>query len=82
MASEVKNEEWRGKVGKMSEQEFAAFLSGIPFCRIGCVDEEGWPYVAVPATLATGRVKSSLGFITVKLGLASIRTAIILSPSR
>jgi len=45
MASEVKNEEWRGKVGKMSEEEFAAFLAGNPFCRIGCVDEEGWPYV-------------------------------------
>src|SRR5216683_2457972 len=42
---EVKNQEWRGKVGKMMEDEFAAFLSGNPFCRIGCVDEEGWPYV-------------------------------------
>src|SRR5260370_32592222 len=42
---EVKNEEWRGKVGKMMEHELAAFLSGNPFCRIGCVDEEGWPYV-------------------------------------
>ena len=42
---EVKNQEWRGKVGKMTEDEFAAFLAGSPFCRIGCVDEEGWPYV-------------------------------------
>jgi nitroimidazol reductase NimA-like FMN-containing flavoprotein (pyridoxamine 5'-phosphate oxidase superfamily) len=42
---EVKTQEWRGTVGKMSEDELAAFLSGNPFCRIGCVDEEGWPYV-------------------------------------
>ena len=42
---EVKNQEWRGKVGKMTEDEFVAFLAGNPFCRIGCVDEEGWPYV-------------------------------------
>ena len=48
---EVKNREWRGKVGKMMEDEFAAFLAGNPFCRIGCVDEEGWPYV-VPCCLS------------------------------
>src|SRR6266446_3016458 len=42
---EVKNREWRGKVGKMMEDEFAAFLAGNPFCRLGCLDEEGWPYV-------------------------------------
>jgi nitroimidazol reductase NimA-like FMN-containing flavoprotein (pyridoxamine 5'-phosphate oxidase superfamily) len=43
--SEVKKERWRGRVGKMADEEFVAFLAGNPFCRIGCVDEEGWPYV-------------------------------------
>jgi len=41
----AKEEEWRGKVGKMSDQEVAGFLSGNPICRLGCLDEEGWPYV-------------------------------------
>lgn len=36
---------WRGKVGGMSEEEKAEFLSGAPLCRLGCLDEEGWPYV-------------------------------------
>src|SRR5216683_1122597 len=42
---EEKKEEWRGKVGKMTEEEVAAFLSGSPFCRFGCIDDDGWPYV-------------------------------------
>ena len=36
---------WRGKIGKLSEEEIQGFLSGNPFCRLGCLDEEGWPYV-------------------------------------
>ena len=36
---------WRGKIGKLSEEEIQEFLSGNPFCRLGCLDEEGWPYV-------------------------------------
>jgi len=43
--AEAKSEEWRGKVGKMTEEEMAGFLAGNPFCRIGCLDDEGWPYV-------------------------------------
>jgi nitroimidazol reductase NimA-like FMN-containing flavoprotein (pyridoxamine 5'-phosphate oxidase superfamily) len=43
--AEAKSEEWRGKIGKMTEEEMAGFLSGNPFCRIGCLDDEGWPYV-------------------------------------
>src|ERR1700722_19945908 len=43
--AEAKSEEWRGKVGKMTEEEMAGFLSGNPFCRIGCLDDDGWPYV-------------------------------------
>jgi len=29
----------------MSEEETSRFLSGKPFCRLGCLDEAGWPYV-------------------------------------
>jgi len=43
--SETKSEEWRGKVGRLTEEEMNDFLRGNPFCRLGCVDEEGWPYV-------------------------------------
>jgi nitroimidazol reductase NimA-like FMN-containing flavoprotein (pyridoxamine 5'-phosphate oxidase superfamily) len=38
-------DEWRGKIGRMSPEEIAEFLSGNPLCRIGCLDEQGWPYV-------------------------------------
>lgn len=41
----AENEEWRGKIGKLNEQEMAEFLSGNTFCRLGCLDQEGWPYV-------------------------------------
>ena len=36
---------WRGKVGKMSAEEMAAFLGEGVLGRLGCLDEEGWPYV-------------------------------------
>lgn len=42
MNSAGTNEEWRGKVGKMTEEEMSEFLSGNPFCAIGCLDGEGW----------------------------------------
>jgi nitroimidazol reductase NimA-like FMN-containing flavoprotein (pyridoxamine 5'-phosphate oxidase superfamily) len=38
-------EEWRGKIGKLTEEEMNAFLAGNPFCRLGCIDADGWPYV-------------------------------------
>jgi Pyridoxamine 5'-phosphate oxidase len=38
-------ESWRGKIGKLSPEEMADFLSGKPFCRLGCLDADGWPYV-------------------------------------
>jgi nitroimidazol reductase NimA-like FMN-containing flavoprotein (pyridoxamine 5'-phosphate oxidase superfamily) len=41
----ARDEEWRGSVGKMTDKEIAEFLSGNPFCRIACLDDEGWPYV-------------------------------------
>jgi nitroimidazol reductase NimA-like FMN-containing flavoprotein (pyridoxamine 5'-phosphate oxidase superfamily) len=39
------NEEWRGKVGRMTSAEVTEFLAGNPFCRLGCLDDDGWPYV-------------------------------------
>jgi nitroimidazol reductase NimA-like FMN-containing flavoprotein (pyridoxamine 5'-phosphate oxidase superfamily) len=42
MAAEQK---WRGKIGGLSPEEMSEFLSGKPFCRLGCLDDEGWPYV-------------------------------------
>tara|TARA_Y100000588_G_scaffold218796_2_gene232740 strand:+ start:3185 stop:3682 length:498 start_codon:yes stop_codon:yes gene_type:complete len=39
------SEAWRGKVGAMSKEEVAEFLSGNLLCRLGCLDDDGWPYV-------------------------------------
>ena len=44
-SKQASKEEWRGKVGKLTEEEMNEFLAGNPFCRIGSIDEEGWPYV-------------------------------------
>ena len=38
-------EAWRGKVGKMSQEEMEAFLAEGVIARLGCLDDEGWPYV-------------------------------------
>ena len=38
-------EEWRGKVGKLSEEELDEFLAGGNVARLGCLDPSGWPYV-------------------------------------
>ena len=40
-----KDESWRGKVGRMSEEECVSFFDEGPLCRLGCHDEDGWPYV-------------------------------------
>ena len=46
-ASEKKTgEEWRGKVGKLSQDELEAFLAQGNVARLACLDESGWPYVA------------------------------------
>jgi nitroimidazol reductase NimA-like FMN-containing flavoprotein (pyridoxamine 5'-phosphate oxidase superfamily) len=39
------NEEWRGKVGGMSEEEMEAFLAKGLVMRLSCLDESGRPYV-------------------------------------
>ncbi len=32
-------------MARMTAEELRAFLSGPVICRLGCVDEDGWPYV-------------------------------------
>ena len=45
-ASETANAEaWRGKVGKLTEEELDAFLAGGHVARLGVLDGSGWPYV-------------------------------------
>lgn len=38
-------EEWRGKVGRMDPDEVDAYLADGRIARLGCLDDEGWPYV-------------------------------------
>lgn len=45
MSEQENSESWRGKVGRMSDEERDAFLAGNPICKLGCHDGEGWPYV-------------------------------------
>lgn len=42
---EETNQEWRGKVGKLTQEEVEAFLSTDVLCRLGVLDDDGWPYV-------------------------------------
>jgi PPOX class probable F420-dependent enzyme len=37
--------EWRGKGGKLSDEELEAFLAEGNVARLACLDEHGWPYV-------------------------------------
>ena len=32
-------------MARMTPEELSAFLSGPVICRLGCIDEDGWPYV-------------------------------------
>ncbi len=45
MSAQQATEAWRGKVGKMSQDEMEAFLAEGVIARLGCLDDEGWPYV-------------------------------------
>jgi hypothetical protein len=45
MSESKKDESWRGKVGKMNQQEIEDFLATDVICRMGCHDDEGWPVV-------------------------------------
>jgi Pyridoxamine 5'-phosphate oxidase len=44
-ARTMSDEGWRGKVGRLGEDEMAAFLAEPQLARLACLDEEGWPYV-------------------------------------
>jgi general stress protein 26 len=43
--SEAQSQEWRGKVGKMTEAQVNEFLATDNLCRLGVLDDDGWPYV-------------------------------------
>ncbi|MGH2558743.1 MAG: pyridoxamine 5'-phosphate oxidase family protein [Thermomicrobiales bacterium] len=45
MTEAANDEGWRGKGGRMSQDEMEAFLATDVLCRLGCLDEKGWPYV-------------------------------------
>lgn len=38
-------EEWRGKVGKLTQEELDKFLAAGNVARLACLDAQGWPYV-------------------------------------
>jgi hypothetical protein len=42
--SERAGEEWRGKIGRLSQADMEEFLSGDVLCRLSCLDTERWPY--------------------------------------
>ncbi len=39
------NETWRGTIGQLSGEALARFLDGNLLCRLGCLKEDGAPYV-------------------------------------
>lgn len=45
MTNTKSTEEWRGKVGRLSEDDLNEFLSTDVICRLGVLDDQGWPYV-------------------------------------
>lgn len=38
-------ESWRGKVGRLDQEELNRFLAEGHIARLACLDDEGWPYV-------------------------------------
>ena len=45
MSRVVDGQEWRGKIGRLSPEEMNEFLAGNTIAKLGCLDDEGWPYV-------------------------------------
>ena len=39
------DENWRGKVGGLSQSEITEFLSEGKTARLACLDQDGWPYI-------------------------------------
>jgi hypothetical protein len=38
-------ESWRGRVGRLGQEEIAQFLKEPVVARLACLDPDGWPYV-------------------------------------
>ncbi|MDQ4058627.1 MAG: pyridoxamine 5'-phosphate oxidase family protein, partial [Actinomycetota bacterium] len=45
MSTVGQDESWRGKVGRLHQDELEAFLAEGRIARLGCLDADGWPYV-------------------------------------
>jgi nitroimidazol reductase NimA-like FMN-containing flavoprotein (pyridoxamine 5'-phosphate oxidase superfamily) len=41
----MSEENWRGRVGRLSDTEVTTFLAEPQLARLACLDDEGWPYV-------------------------------------
>ncbi len=41
----MSDESWRGKVGRLDDQEITEFLELPLIARLACLDDDGWPYV-------------------------------------
>ncbi len=39
------DESWRGKIGKLDNDEIEGFLAEAHIARLACLDADGWPYV-------------------------------------
>ncbi|MGC0272238.1 pyridoxamine 5'-phosphate oxidase family protein [Pseudactinotalea sp. Z1739] len=39
------DESWRGKIGKLDQEELDAFLHTGTIARLACLDGDGWPYI-------------------------------------
>lgn len=45
MSADDHDESWRGKVGRLQQDEFDSFLAEGHIARLACLDDNGWPYV-------------------------------------
>jgi nitroimidazol reductase NimA-like FMN-containing flavoprotein (pyridoxamine 5'-phosphate oxidase superfamily) len=45
MTEQVRDDAWRGKIGRLDREELDRFLGEDHLMRLACLDERGWPYV-------------------------------------
>jgi nitroimidazol reductase NimA-like FMN-containing flavoprotein (pyridoxamine 5'-phosphate oxidase superfamily) len=45
MSSTARDESWRGKIGRLEQEDLDAFLAEGHIARLACLDDAGWPYV-------------------------------------
>ena len=45
MSASAEDQSWRGKIGRLKQEELDAFLSEGHLARLACLDENGWPYL-------------------------------------